>query len=98
MAMSFTKARLDKISPGAPIDTIGGGAVDHIAFRCEDYDGVIERIEAHGLSYHAVSFPNFPVQQIFVNDPSGVTCELNFLKQGHQPGQMGSLDLADQNA
>ena len=94
MAMNFTQARLDKISPGTKIDSHGGGAVDHVAFRCDDYDGFVERLEAHSLPYHAVSFPGFHLQQIFVNDPSGVTCELNFLKVGFEEGQMGTVDLA----
>lgn len=93
-AMNFTQARLDKISPGATIDARGSGAIDHVAFRCDDYEGFMERIEARQLPHHAVSFPDFHLQQIFVNDPSGVTCELNFLKQGYEDGKMGTVDLA----
>lgn len=92
MALNFTRARLDKIAPGTEIETKGSGAVDHVAFRCDGYDGFVERLEARGLPYHAVSLPDFHLKQIFVADPSGVTCELNFLKEDFKEGEIGTLD------
>jgi catechol 2,3-dioxygenase-like lactoylglutathione lyase family enzyme len=91
MALKFTRDRFDKLSPGQAMETSGSGALDHVAFRCEDYDGFVARLEAQGLPYHAVSFPDFHLRQIFVNDPSGVTCELNFLKQDFAEGEMGRV-------
>ena len=93
-ALHFIQPRLAKLAPGSSIETSGSGALDHVAFRCEDYDGFIERIEAHGLPYHRVDMSTFHLRQLFVNDPSGVTCELNFRKENFVEGQIGAVDYA----
>jgi catechol 2,3-dioxygenase-like lactoylglutathione lyase family enzyme len=56
----------------------GGGAIDHVAFECDDYDGMLARIRERGLPYSESHVASVPLRQIFVNDPSGVTVELNF--------------------
>lgn len=83
-SLGFARDRMAKLSPGVEMEYRGTGTIDHIAFRCDDYDGLVERLDAVGLPYVASDFPNFPLRQIFVNDPSGVTCELNFQKPGFE--------------
>lgn len=56
----------------------GSGAIDHIAFQCEDYDAVAERLRTAGVDFHENAFPRVNLRQIFVEDPNGVTLELNF--------------------
>jgi catechol 2,3-dioxygenase-like lactoylglutathione lyase family enzyme len=56
----------------------GGGAIDHVAFECDDYDAMLGKIRDRGLPYRENFVPSVPLRQIFVNDPSGVTVELNF--------------------
>jgi catechol 2,3-dioxygenase-like lactoylglutathione lyase family enzyme len=56
----------------------GSGAIDHIAFACEDYEDIKGRLEAMKVDFHENAFPNFSLRQIFVKDPNGVTLELNF--------------------
>jgi catechol 2,3-dioxygenase-like lactoylglutathione lyase family enzyme len=56
----------------------GSGAIDHIAFECEDYDDIKSRLEGMEVAFVENAFPNFNLRQIFVKDPNGVTLELNF--------------------
>jgi len=71
--------RLGDLAGSLDIDTMQGtGVIDHVAFRCDDHAAMVARIEAHGLAYRAFDIPGFDLRQIFVNDPSGVTLELNF--------------------
>lgn len=55
----------------------GGGAVDHIAFSAIDYAGTMAHLAAHGLAYRE-RLTDAGLPQIFVNDPNGITIELNF--------------------
>ena len=56
-------------------------ALDHFAFRVDDFDAVVRRLDAAGLSYRAVEIPGTSIRQIFLRDPNGVAIELN-----HRPG------------
>nr|WP_047166617.1 VOC family protein [Sphingomonas sp. Y57] len=81
-SLAEMRGRLGELAgPLAPDRMKGGGAVDHIAFRCTDYDAMIARLEAHGLPYRTFDVPAYRLRQIFVNDPSDVTLELNFREE-----------------
>jgi catechol 2,3-dioxygenase-like lactoylglutathione lyase family enzyme len=54
------------------------GALDHIAFAAEDYDGVLARLEQHGYQVRKSGVPGGRLRQLFVRDPHGVQVELNF--------------------
>ena len=56
----------------------GSGAIDHIAFECEGIDGIKARLEAMKLEFVENAFPSAGLRQLFVQDPNGVTLELNF--------------------
>ena len=56
----------------------GGGAIDHIAFECADYDEMRAKLQARGLKFTSNDVPMIKLRQLFVNDPNGVTLELNF--------------------
>jgi catechol 2,3-dioxygenase-like lactoylglutathione lyase family enzyme len=78
-ALDRIRERLDGL--GAPLEAdrlTGGGAIDHIAFECADYDDQVERIRGRGLPFRESHVPSIALRQIFVNDPNGVTVELNF--------------------
>jgi catechol 2,3-dioxygenase-like lactoylglutathione lyase family enzyme len=53
-------------------------ALDHFAFRIDDYDDVVRRLEAAGVSFHPVDIPGTPIRQIFIRDLNGVNIELNY--------------------
>ena len=53
-------------------------ALDHFAFRIDDYDEVVLRLEAAGVPFRAIEVPNAPIRQIFIRDLNGVNIELNY--------------------
>jgi len=59
-------------------DAKGSGMVDHVAFSCTDIEGVRARIAAAGLELRERKVPSMDLRQIFLQDPSGITIELNF--------------------
>jgi catechol 2,3-dioxygenase-like lactoylglutathione lyase family enzyme len=56
----------------------GGGAVDHIAFYCTDLAGLYARAKKVGVEFRERTVPSLNIHQVFFEDPSGVTLELNF--------------------
>lgn len=56
----------------------GTGAVDHLAFMAEDLDAVRARLEKASVATREREVPLLGVRQIFMEDPNGVTIELNF--------------------
>jgi catechol 2,3-dioxygenase-like lactoylglutathione lyase family enzyme len=61
--------------PGA-----GTGAVDHLAFRGDDYADTLARLATHGCDYSERSVPGTCNRQIFVSGPHGLIVELVFTK------------------
>jgi catechol 2,3-dioxygenase-like lactoylglutathione lyase family enzyme len=61
------------------LQTDGGtGALDHIAFRCADFDSFRTKLDDLDISYTHRVVPDFDLQQLFVKDPDGLRIELNF--------------------
>lgn len=56
----------------------GSGAVDHLAFSATDVGGMRERLRELGVPVRERTVPNLGLLQLFVEDPSGITIELNF--------------------
>jgi catechol 2,3-dioxygenase-like lactoylglutathione lyase family enzyme len=56
----------------------GSGAIHHVAFDCEDYDGLHRRLAAEPRILRTNDIPSIGLRQIFVEDPNGITVELNF--------------------
>ena len=56
----------------------GTGSIDHIAFTATDHAGVVARLEAAGARIRERTVPMLGLRQVFVDDPNGVTVELNF--------------------
>ena len=52
------------------------GAVDHVAFRLADYDGLAARLASAGVEAVPNEVPG-TLRQLFVTDPNGVRVELN---------------------
>jgi catechol 2,3-dioxygenase-like lactoylglutathione lyase family enzyme len=53
-------------------------ALDHFAFRIDDYDDVVRRLQAAGISFRPIDIPGTPIRQIFIRDLNGVNIELNY--------------------
>jgi len=56
----------------------GSGALDHIAFRAKHPEQVISRLKENGYEYRERKVPNMNLFQVFVEDPNGITIELNY--------------------
>jgi catechol 2,3-dioxygenase-like lactoylglutathione lyase family enzyme len=54
------------------------GVVDHIAFLATEPGGFIRRFREMGLGYRPRALPESDLYQIFIEDPNGLTIELNF--------------------
>ncbi len=63
---------------GAVTEEKGTGAIDHIAFVGRDVDAVRGQFEAAGMTFRERTVPNMNLKQLFIDDPNGVTIELNF--------------------
>lgn len=62
-----------------PVDSLSGsGAVDHLAFIASGLGDFTERLKRLDLSFRERTVPSLGLHQLFVEDPSGITIELNF--------------------
>jgi hypothetical protein len=55
----------------------GTGTVDHMAFTATGLADIRKRLERHGVQYRERSVPGLGLHQVFFEDPSKVTIELN---------------------
>jgi len=78
---------IDRANPQPLIDYLGEsalqeaddtGSVDHIAFVAQDLNGMKARFAAAGCAYRERQVPSMNLTQLFIEDPYGVTSELNF--------------------
>lgn len=60
-------------------DTTGKSALDHYAFTCEDLDDMMARLREHDVPFTLDPARDSKNAQLFVEDPAGVSLELNFL-------------------
>jgi catechol 2,3-dioxygenase-like lactoylglutathione lyase family enzyme len=67
-----------------PLDTSGTGTIDHIAFIATDLGGTCRKLEAMGIPYRERGLPAFKLHQVFIEDPNGLTIELNFATEPAQ--------------
>lgn len=61
---------------GAPIR--GQSAVDHVAFRCDGYAEMTDRLRRLGIAFREADVPVAKVHQVFVDGPNGLGVELIF--------------------
>ena len=62
----------------AEASLVGSGAIDHVAFLATDLRDMHRRLQATGVAFRERTVPSLGLHQIFVEDPSGVTIELNY--------------------
>jgi catechol 2,3-dioxygenase-like lactoylglutathione lyase family enzyme len=56
----------------------GSGAFDHVAFRAKDPEMLMARLETKRVKYRERKVPDLDLFQIFIEDPNGITVELNY--------------------
>ena len=77
---------IDLNNPAALIEYLGDrdphetgtGTLDHIAFLATGLAEMHATLKRAGLAWRDRTVPNLKLHQLFVEDPSGVTIELNF--------------------
>ena len=61
-----------------PVGPSEASALNHFAFDVSDFQALIDRLEARGVAYEALTVPGTSIRQAFLQDPNGVRVELNF--------------------
>jgi hypothetical protein len=56
----------------------GTGTIDHVAFVAQDVEGMRTRFQGAGVAFRERTVPSLSLHQMFLEDPNGVTIELNF--------------------
>ncbi len=56
----------------------GTGSVDHIAFNATGLAGMRQKLTSRGMAIRERTVPSLNLHQVFLEDPSGVTIELNY--------------------
>ena len=56
----------------------GTGTVDHMAFTATGLNDMRARLTSHGVAFRERTVPSLDIHQVFFEDPSGVTLELNY--------------------
>ncbi|KVL15414.1 glyoxalase [Burkholderia cepacia] len=56
----------------------GTGTVDHIAFLATGVESMWDTLRAEHVAWRDRTVPSLGLHQVFIEDPSGVTIELNF--------------------
>jgi catechol 2,3-dioxygenase-like lactoylglutathione lyase family enzyme len=54
------------------------GCIDHVAFAAEGFPVYKDRLSSLGYEFEERIVPGGRLWQLFVRDPNGVLCELNF--------------------
>ncbi|ODV44348.1 glyoxalase [Cupriavidus sp. UYMMa02A] len=73
----------DKLLPAS-----GTGTLDHIAFLATGVRQMWETLRAEGIAWRDRAVPSLGLHQVFIEDPSGVTIELNY-----PAAEVAGLDL-----
>jgi len=62
----------------SPESLAGTGTVDHMAFLATGIDEMRKRLDQHRIPSRERMVPSLGILQLFLEDPSGVTIELNY--------------------
>jgi catechol 2,3-dioxygenase-like lactoylglutathione lyase family enzyme len=68
----------DYLGDRDPASLQGTGTVDHMAFTATGLDGMRAKLERLGIACRERTVPSLGIHQVFFEDPSGVTLELNY--------------------
>ena len=68
----------DYLGDRDPASMLGSGAIDHMAFLANGVQDMRARLQKHNLAWREREVPSLNILQVFLEDPSGVTIELNY--------------------
>jgi catechol 2,3-dioxygenase-like lactoylglutathione lyase family enzyme len=72
----------------------GTGSLDHVAFAATGREAMLARCLEHGIDFIERSVPLLGLIQVFIQDPDGVTLELN-VPASENPQAKGARATAD---
>jgi len=67
----------DYLGDKAGSDT-GTGTIDHVAFVGSDVEAMRAKFRGIGIPFRDRTVPAMNLEQVFLEDPNGITIELNF--------------------
>ena len=59
-------------------DATGTGTIDHVAFIGMEVEAMRAKFRAAGVTFRDRTVPAMNLEQVFLEDPNGITIELNF--------------------
>ena len=68
----------DYLGDRDPSSLTGTGTVDHMAFTATGLADMRARLVRHNVAFRERTVPSLGIHQVFFEDPSGVTLELNY--------------------
>ncbi len=68
----------DYLGDRDPASLQGTGTVDHMAFTATGLGDMRRRLRQHNVTFRERTVPALGIHQVFFEDPSGVTIELNY--------------------
>jgi len=79
--------RADEFYLGTSADssTENAGVIDHIAFLATEPEAMSARLDELGIDSTKRYLPEYGLCQLFVDDPNGLTVELNFFGVEREP-------------
>ena len=72
------KGLIEYLGDKSPDSLKGGGSVDHIAFTATGLSDMRSRLTKFGYRFRERTVPDLGLHQLFTEDPSGMTIELNY--------------------
>ncbi len=71
-------ATTDYLGIKGDLDVIGTGTLDHVAFLATGLAEMRDRLRRAGIEARERTVPSLGLHQVFIEDPNGVTIELNY--------------------
>ena len=81
---SYT-AHSERLGLPVTVPASGTGALDHIAFRANDYERFTAQLASQGITADRLDSPAVGLRQLFLLDPNGIKLEVNFFAESPAP-------------
>jgi catechol 2,3-dioxygenase-like lactoylglutathione lyase family enzyme len=69
---------VDYLGAKGKAESSGTGTIDHVAFVCTGLSEMRQRLKSRGIPFRERMVPDLNLRQLFIEDPNGVTIELNY--------------------
>ena len=69
---------IDYLGAKGKAESSGTGTIDHVAFVCTGLSEMRGRLKSRAIQFRERTVPDLNLHQLFIEDPNGVTIELNY--------------------